>query len=335
METPQKNEALEKALAEYRKGPYNVLIPSDTIQQLSAFHKPILEVVRISSDPKDKEVYDVAGTGDFALHATALNKIAYAAGIVWDARGSGRTDNGSDPNQVSYKSQAAVRKEDGTYMLMHAEYLLDLAVIEEEIREQKRKKAEKEGKPFDEASVKKEMLQKRKFRLQLAQTGAMDRVIRKILGLKSTYKKEELQKPFVVPKICFSPDVSDPETRRILLQQGMEATNALFGPPSMRIPADRNAIPEKYEGSIDITPEPIKDLPPLKMTEKPKEIPWEQMDEAGQVRTLEMLMKKKAYTTTRLQKPVSEFSAKHRQQFKDALDAMKDAEPEQESLPFE
>ena len=95
--------------------------------------------------------------------------------------------------------------------------MVDLEVIEQEMRDQYEKKShslmeqnKKEKKPWTEEqrkeyvekNIRRDMLQKRKFRLQLAQTGAMDRVIRKILALKGTYKKEEIEKPFIVPKIA-------------------------------------------------------------------------------------------------------------------------------------
>lgn len=47
-----------------------------------------------------------------------------------------------------------------------------------------------------------------------AQTGAILRVIRALLGIKGTYSKAELEKPFVVPTVTFAPDYTDPTVRR-------------------------------------------------------------------------------------------------------------------------
>ena len=336
-------EGLQKELEEYRKkGSYNVLVPTLTIQEISPFHKPVLEIVSINPDPKAGEVYQIIpGSDDFCLRATALLKIGYAAGLIWNAKGSGRTDDSSDPSIVTYRAEAAVRKEDGTYMPMNAEYMVDLKVIEEETRESYEKKSqaimadkkkknekwtEEERKAYVENSLHRDMLQKRKFRLQLAQTGAMDRVIRKILALKGTYKKAELDKPFVVPKIAFHPDVTDPEVRKALLRQGLDASLALFGPPGESL-IERAALPEKCD-AIDVTPTEI----PAKAESPQKEVPFAEMDEGGQIKYLEGLIERKGYDQVKMKKPVSEFTETEKAKFKDHLDSMPDKKVEE--LPF-
>lgn len=347
-------EKFQTELEEYRKkNQYNVLVPTVTIQEISPFHKPVLEIVRINPDPKaGGEVYEVVlGSGNFSLRAVALNKISFAAGIIWNAKNSGRTDDGSDPSIVSYRAEAAVRKEDGTYMVRNAEYMLDLSVVEQEIRdsyEQKsqalmrEKKAknekwtEEDRKNYVEKSVKRDLLQKRKFRLQLAQTGAMDRVIRLILGLKGTYRRDELEKPFVVPKIAFSPDVSDPKVRDLLLRQGMDATNVLFGPASEKSMIDYQ--PEHRV--IDVTPADeggdtesggAEDKIPEKSPEPAPEKPFEEMDAKGQADCLKNLAEKKGYDKSKLKKPIDSFTDVERVKFHDHLKGM----PDVEELPFE
>jgi hypothetical protein len=347
-------ETLQKDLEEYRKkGDYNVLVPTLTIQEISPFHKPVLEIVRINPDPKAGEVYEtVQGSGDFSMRAVALQKIGYAAGLIWNAKGCGRTDDGSNPRLVSYRAEAAVRKEDGTYMPLNAEYMVDLDVIEEETRESyekksqtimadKRKKGEKwtdeDRKAYVEKSVRRDMLQKRKFRLQLAQTGAMDRVIRKILGLKGTYKASELSKPFVIPKIAFNPDVNDPQVRQLLLKQGLDATNVLFGSASEKSMIDYQPAPE-CEKVIDVEAEAKENEEPEagvdeKAPEKTeeKEEAFEKLDVKQQIDHLKKLMKKKGYSETKLKRPLDKFSGTERGMFLDHLKSMADTE----ELPFE
>jgi hypothetical protein len=326
----------EEELEHYRKdGKYNVLVPTVTIQEISPFHKPVLEIVRIDPNPENKEVYQVIlGSDDFSLSAVALNKIGYAAGLIWNARGCHRTDDGSNPNIVTYKAEAAVRKEDGSYMPVNAEYMLDLEVAEQEMRESYDKKfsvlvkkgetKESGRKDYVEKNVKRDLLQKRKFRLQLAQTGAMDRVIRKILGLKGTYKKAELEKPFIVPKIAFAPDISDPKVREVLLRQGLDATNILFGPHE---PGLIEHISKAEESVIDVTP-PVtggeKEEAPL------EEKPFDKMTEEEQIIHLKGLMGKKGYPETNLKRPFGEWTAKHREDFLTKLQSL----PDKEELPF-
>jgi len=340
-------EKLQEELEAYRKkGTFNVLVPTLTIQEVSPFHKPVLEIVRINPQKDAGEVYEIVqGSGDFSLRAVALQKIGYAAGLIWNARGCGRTDDGSDHDVIAYRAEAAVRKEDGTYMPMNAEYMVDLRVIEEELRityERKGKElarekgwSEKVMKEYVEKNVRRDMLQKRKFRLQLAQTGAMDRVIRKILALKSTYKREELERPFVVPKIAFNPDISDPRVRDILLKQGMDATSMLFG-ASEKSMIDYQPAPPP-EKVVDVGSEGNgvekggEEEPEGGSEEKPSEVPFEKMDAKKQVSYLEALMKKKGYFQSKLKKGLDKFTDKERAAFCEHLNKMKDVD----ELPFE
>lgn len=69
----------------------------------------------------------------------------------------------------------------------------------------------------------------RKTASEKAMTGAILRVIRALTGMKGQYTKAELQKPFAIPRVTFSPDYTDPEVRRAMLSQGMNSIGSLFG----------------------------------------------------------------------------------------------------------
>lgn len=60
-----------------------------------------------------------------------------------------------------------------------------------------------------EAKAIRGIVQRRQFIVQLAQTGAMERTIRKMLNLKSQYTASELKKPFRVPRSRFDWDRVD------------------------------------------------------------------------------------------------------------------------------
>jgi hypothetical protein len=226
-----------------------------------------------------------------------------------------------------------------------------LKVVEQEIRDSyeqksqalmKEKKAknekwtEEDRKNYVEKSVKRDMLQKRKFRLQLASTGAMDRVIRLILGLKSTYKREELEKPFVVPKIAFSPDVSDPKVRDLLLRQGLDATNVLFGPSPERSmidyqPEHRVIDVTPADAGVDAESSEAEEKTPEKVHELVQEKPFEEMEAKGQSECLKKLIEKKGYDKSKLKKPIESFTDVERVKFHERLKGMADVE----ELPFE
>lgn len=85
---------------------------------------------------------------------------------------------------------------------------------------------------YIERSILVNMTLLRKTASEKAQTGAILRVIRALLGIKGTYQREELQKPFAVPTVTFSPDYSDAAVRQAMLQQGMNSMGNMFGTAS-------------------------------------------------------------------------------------------------------
>lgn len=85
---------------------------------------------------------------------------------------------------------------------------------------------------------------------QKAAIGAILRVIRALLGIKSTYTAEKLKKPFVVARMSFSPDYNDPIVKQMLLQQAIQSVGNLFGntQPVMQT----ISIPKTADDEIDM-----------------------------------------------------------------------------------
>lgn len=90
----------------------------------------------------------------------------------------------------------------------------------------------------------------RKTASEKAQTGAILRVIRALLGIKGTYQLQELKKPFAVPTVTFSPDYSDATVRQAMLQQGMSSMGNMFGATSAP-PATLPFASEAFNDSFD------------------------------------------------------------------------------------
>lgn len=90
----------------------------------------------------------------------------------------------------------------------------------------------------------------RKTASEKAQTGAILRVIRALLGIKGTYQLQELKKPFAVPTVTFSPDYSDANVRQAMLQQGMSSMGNMFGAASAP-PAALPFATEAFADSFD------------------------------------------------------------------------------------
>lgn len=89
--------------------------------------------------------------------------------------------------------------------------------------------ADSDRQKYIDRSVLVNMTLLRKTFAEKAMTGAILRVIRALVGMKGTYTMQELKKPFVIPRVTFSPDYSNPEVRRAMLEQGMSSMTNMFG----------------------------------------------------------------------------------------------------------
>ena len=118
---------------------------------------------------------------------------------------------------------------------------------------------------YIERSVLVNMTLLRKTASEKAQTGAILRVIRALLGIKGTYQLPELKKPFAVPTVTFSPDYSDATVRQAMLQQGMSSMGNMFGAasaPPAALPFANEAFDDSFnpEENLD-NPAFVSDIP--------------------------------------------------------------------------
>jgi len=240
---------LTSRIEELQKKKYNVLLPMTTFASQNELFVPRLDIV----------VPDIAA-GDFykqsskkvgnawvdilAPSGTFLSKIASAANIQWHPDKCGHTV--LEKNRVVYKAVAALRQADGQWRTITDEYELDLEVVEEELRMDYKKKAKtqtfqekmkKEGMELEDY-IMRDLLQKRRHKLALAASGAMNRVIRKALTLRSTYLADEAKNPFAIARFDFQPDYNDPTVRRYASIAAIQAQNDLYGQGSAAMPED-------------------------------------------------------------------------------------------------
>jgi hypothetical protein len=236
-------------LAGIDKKKFNVLIATQTVQIISPWHMARTSIVELSPDPNDGDVFRVGSVdankgkkdqqGRYLPHRyedrlcltkPALLKLADAAGIVWNWRECKRMDNMSDRNYVAFQAVGGIRLPDGAVRVFRGSKEIDMEVIEAEIRDQWEKVGAAQASDSDgegggarkkeltpeerERKALSEILQYRKHKAARCETGAYNRVIRMLLSLKSTFSAAEIAKPFIVERIDFAPDYSNPETRR-------------------------------------------------------------------------------------------------------------------------
>jgi len=306
------------AIEDARAKGWNVLTANIAMSGLSDWHVPIVETVMLDPDPKNGR--DVYPQGDrLAVTREGLSKLAVAAGVIWSASETRRTDDRRCRDYVSFQAVGGIQKPDGTYTFMKAEYDLDMEVLEEELMDQYTKKATKmKDKTAEEKAeyivycVKRDLIQKRKHKLKLAESGAKDRVIRELLGIKATYTLEQVRKPFVILRITVRPDYSDREVKRAMLAAAIGSMTGIYG--------GATAQQISYDDPIDVTPEPENtelptaentaqpptDLPPPEQeqappfdVQKPGEasglFDFQCADADNQAKTLESMAKRKGY----------------------------------------
>jgi hypothetical protein len=253
---------LPARIQDYTPEAYNVLYPSQQALTLSPLQVVTPEVVKIDPNPDNKEVFKIGSrkvdggyVDEYALTKIGLNKIAHAAGIVFDPATTKRADDTKNPRRVEFTATGAIKKPDGSWYPVTASKEVDLDVIEKETRMNLDDMA-KDGKLVEwvgkgnkkvfvyktkecdeeiEKRVATKMIQVEKHKVAIADTGARNRVIRALIAAKGAYTAVELSKPFVVPHVGLNTEflLADPETRRMIIRQSLESQNMIFGRPQI------------------------------------------------------------------------------------------------------
>lgn len=185
----------------------------------------------------ENETYDVGGKR--GLSKVALDKIGAAAGISWDARQSGRIDDGSDPYYCAWRAVGRMRHLDGTEVQLVGTKEMDLrpgSAQLEALNERYQSKLatwEKNGRRgYEPKSPEGQVREMRLHILAHAESKARLRAIRSI-GIRPAYSDVELKKPFVVAKIMWTGQSSDPELQRMFALKQADAmiggSRALYG----------------------------------------------------------------------------------------------------------
>lgn len=348
---------IEKELAEYKKQKANILGPTTKMDGLSEFHKVIVDSVTLSINPADGDIYkhkdqykDIPA--QYIISGQGLQRLAVCAGVAWNPIETKATS--ISQKYVAYNAVGCIRKADGIPICFQSEYDIDIDVVEDELREQfkeKRKKWEEatsswfsgmsaEAKDdYTERAIAKELTFKKKHKMKMAATGAKNRVIRALLGVKKTYTLEQLKHPFVMPRVILQPDYSDPEVKKLMLRAAIQAQTGVFGPapsqaPVIDIPsADYDVRPVLEEDTGEDKP-PADDKPPGDTETEESGLTKEDfktlpLDE--QLLTLEEMATEKGYTVP---VPIKEMDENNRGRLFDHLKAMPMPGPADDDIPF-
>ncbi len=231
---------------------HHVVSPATTVDCLPPGCGLAVNYVLVSADDSKTgpgEVYGLTG-GKVGLSGTTLAKIGAAAGVDWDASQSGRLDNGSDPHYCHFRAVGHVRNLDGSVRTLTGEVEIDAREGSPQIDEI-RQKAIKRGQENASAVTEKtagaaQILELRKFLLRHAESKAKNRAIAS-MGLRRSYTKGELAKPFAVCRLMWTGQTDDADLRRVFAEKTADAMiggmASLYGKPAPQPAPAPHALP--------------------------------------------------------------------------------------------
>lgn len=200
------------ALLRWQEQHFNVLTPFTNISGMAPQHGIITSLIQVNPDKTVGEVYaDLPYLqGKVALAKVGLRKLAECAGISTRTE---RTDDRRILNYWEFKAIASYRGIDGSIVTREATKEWDL----------------RDGSPQMKGWTANQIEEGRKHGLRNCEARAINAAIRECgCGIKQAYTREELKKPFVVCRVMFQPDMSDPDIKRLVTQHALGGTTALY-----------------------------------------------------------------------------------------------------------
>lgn len=212
---------------------YNVLTPFTSVSGIAPSFGLIASVVKLSPDKSAGEVYDglpflkgQKGTPseELAPAKIGLRKLAECGGI---STSTTRTDPRSMPHYWEFKAVASYRGLDGSTITREATFEWDL----------------RDGSDRLKGWQPNQVTEGRKNGLRNCEARAINAAIRECgCGIKQKYTRAELEKPFVVVRVAFQPDMTDPDIKRMVTQQALGGVHSLYPAAARELPASQDVV---------------------------------------------------------------------------------------------
>jgi hypothetical protein len=205
-----------------------LILPSMPVNaELGFGHKVAVSVVTISPNPDDREVFKVgsnrAGQPVYAYTKPGLEKMAEAAGIQIRTE---RTDDRSNGDYCEFRALAGMKGSNGQSIIRTATKAFDMKTVEDEAVRNRMKEGVTEAQAREGARA--EVTAFRTHIVARTETGAILRVVRSLLAIKSGLTAAQIARPKVLARVEFNPDASDPVVKRFLLEKGADASASLY-----------------------------------------------------------------------------------------------------------
>ena len=218
-------------IGKYPEGSYNLLIPIQTITDISDIQKPVINVVKISTDLNDKEIYEqekpkaaYTDKGGYSHAATPPKYAISKKGLIKLMRASGiRMVESKAVIPSTCQKCAEVNRNIGKAVSCGSCPCKDvkyMVVIEvpQLTGESLTVVANKEI-IIEDVTASMTPNQKAefvKFRADICESKALNRALRTAMQIKGTYLIEEFDKPFVVAYLA--PNLDNPEVRSAAIE---------------------------------------------------------------------------------------------------------------------
>jgi hypothetical protein len=220
-------------LAEFKQKGYN--IPGATTVEVKPLRlRPVIEQVIVDINEAAGDIRHLSGN-KFELTAQALKRFRIAGNITF----SEPKTTELRPKLIEIEVTGRRFRLNGTPDFLPDRKCIDLEAYEENQRKAAVKKVDddklyknkspEEKRLIAERKVKEALASRKAYLRECAITGAQRRVVIKLLGIKTAYTKEELQKPFII--VSMIPDTGgnpDPEFLRMIGFQALDITEMMF-----------------------------------------------------------------------------------------------------------
>jgi hypothetical protein len=247
---------------------FNIIAPPvQVIGGFAAGYTMVASVVKINAEINDDgqgpETYLDRGfmkSHQRALNRVGLARIATAAGVKWTPT-CGRRDDETKPNYWAFAAEGLIDTPDGQYSVLTGNVEVDLRDGSAQIggwtpqawaalvKENERRRGDDQVKSIA-GWTDRRVMQARQRGLALAETKAKNRAIRSI-GVQQVYTVKELEKPFIIFRAMYQPDMSDPVIRQMVAARALHGRSMLY-PSTMGVQAQQLvAAPHPPAGTIE------------------------------------------------------------------------------------
>jgi hypothetical protein len=329
---------------------YNLVFPATTIQEISALHKVTFDVCQLSDDPDDGDVYEISekdAQGNkkvskfWQISAQGTKAIGFAANVQNIYPESGVKEREFDKKTgllkfISYRAVLEVQRPDGSWKTGIGEKHLDFEALEKRGYKPRRLQV------------------MRQFALEIIQSGAEARAIAQCLGMRRKVSKQDIKKPFVVPKVQVNLDLSKPLDRTLAIQAALGSRSMLYGRPieprsipreiAAEIVDEENGLPGQEEPPE--TPAETRTQSEPGMEKEPRTEPspevkaevqlkeWENASINERIARIDTLLKETGYKP-KAGKPPNEMTPREQARYLIFLGKLAEEKRAQQGLPFE